>query len=154
MTLSEAEAEAALTATGCECTWFDRVWLDDKNYLIGIRRCIYVMESIKSPDVFRLGSVGVRGVGNNARYRLGQKNRNSDTIQRSSRDNQPWQFLVLVPLPEFTLEQLVAAEKALQADLNFTAYSKRSKAVFRWPCRGTVAIRAVLAAQRIARDLG
>jgi len=154
MTLSAAEAEAALTATGCGRAWFDRVWLDDKSYLIGIRRCIYVMESIKNPEVFCLGSVGVHGVGNNARYRLGQKNSDSGRIRQSSRDNQPWQFLVLVPLSDFTLEQLDAAEKALQVDLSFTAYSKRSKAVFRCPCRGTVAIRAVLAAQRIARDLG
>ena len=49
MTLSAAEAEAALTATGCGRAWFDRVWLDDKSYLIGIRRCIYVMEVYQEP---------------------------------------------------------------------------------------------------------
>ena len=91
--------------------WTDPALLKDSAYLRSVTLGVYVMHSTTMRRFFRAGAVGIREKGNNALNRLVQCSNRLGTPWTAK--HAPWEYLVLVPLPDTDAPTLRAAEKVV-----------------------------------------
>lgn len=104
--------------------WIDREKLNNRNYLSGVTAGIYVMTAKGDTGLCRSGVIGIQHMENNAWKRLVQlKNGNL-------KNEGPWEFIFLAPLPNDLGTDLRKAEIDLQTTLA-AEFDVGAKAQFR-----------------------